>query len=249
MTSTTLRRTTIHASVGAGGTNQADDVRVVQDLLNRATGSKLAVDGICGTHTTTTVTDYQRSFLSRPDGRVDPGGQTLRRLTADSERRAGTAASRPPAQGAPAAPAGGPTGGTTLQPLGSAGRGWYPYSAAGRQYGTDTMVRVLLDVAATLYRAGLEYGIGDVSFAQGGAMPPHKTHTSGRHADLRPIRGDAAHGPTSIGDPTYSRENTRVLVEALQAQPAVTQILFNDSEIAGVRYWAGHHNHLHIQVR
>ena len=111
------------------------------------------------------------------------------------------------------------------------------------------MIQILLDVAATLHRAGLQYGVGDISFAQGGLMKPHASHQKGRNADLRPIRKDGSHGPTSIGDPTYSLESTSVLVRALQANSSVTQILFNDAEIPGVRTWAGHHNHLHIQVR
>jgi peptidoglycan hydrolase-like protein with peptidoglycan-binding domain len=246
MSIATARRATISAAVGAGGTNQADDVRLVQDLLNRARGSRLAVDGVCGPQTRAAIVDYQRPFLARPDGRVDPDGQTLRRLASDAERAGATG--RSPAQGAPAAPGGGPATGLRLEPLGS-GRGWYSYATADRQYGTATMLRVLRDVAAALHRAGLEYGVGDVSFAQGGAMPPHKTHTGGRHADLRPIRSDGAHRPTSITDPTYSRESTRRLVEALRAQADVTVILFDDTEIAGVRRWPGHHNHLHIQVR
>lgn len=152
------------------------------------------------------------------------------------------------AQGGPSTPTGGPTSGTRLVALTPA-QGWYSYSTTAKQYGTQTMISVLLDVAARMHKAGLEYAVGDVSFEQGGAMPPHKTHTAGLHADLRPVRSDGSRGPTSIGDATYSRENTRVLVEALRANGAVDQVLFNDREIEGVAYYAGHHNHLHIRVR
>ncbi|MEQ7125398.1 peptidoglycan-binding protein [Actinopolymorpha sp. B11F2] len=245
---TTLQTTTIHASVGAGGTNEADDVRVVQDLLNRAADASLDVDGDCGPKTKAAIADYQKSFLRRPDGRVDPDGQTLRRLV-DQAQTAGSKSSQPVAQAGPSTPTGGPTSGTRLQPITSA-RGWYAYSSSDRQFGTQAMITVLLDVAARLHRAGLEYGVGDISFERGGAMSPHKTHTAGQHADLRPIRTDGAHRPTSVGDPTYSRENTRVLVEALRANSAVTQILFSDeAHIEGVKNYAGHHNHLHIRVR
>jgi hypothetical protein len=241
---------TIRAAVGSGGTNAADDVRVVQDLLNRAAGAGLDVDGDCGSLTVQAITGYQKQFTSRPDGRVDPEGQTLRRLRADAAqgRTAQGQPERAPAQGAPAAPSGGPAAGTRLQALGS-GKGFYSYSKPDRQFATDALLAVLRDTGSVLARAGLEYGIGDLSFEQGGAISPHKTHTSGRHADLRPIRNDGAHSPTSIGDPTYSRDSTRVLVEALRAQPAVTQILFNDAEIPGVKHWPAHDNHLHIQVR
>jgi hypothetical protein len=245
---TGLRSTTIHAPVGAGGTNEAGDVRVVQDLLNRAADAGLAVDGDCGPQTTTAITAYQKRFLRRPDGRVDPDGQTHRRLVADAQTGA-TAASKPAAQGGPSEQPGGPTTGTRLEPLTPA-RGWYSYSRPDRQYGSATLIGVLLDVAARLHRAGLEYGVGDISLEQGGAMPPHKTHTAGKNADLRPIRTDGAHAPTSVGDPTYSRDSTRVLVDALRADPDVNQILFSDEQnITGVKNFAGHHNHLHIRVR
>lgn len=239
---------TIGASVGAGGTNHAPDVRVVQDLLNRAAQSGLAVDGDCGSQTRAAIVEFQKGFLTRPDGLVEPGGQTLRRLAAGAKDTGGHG-DRPASQGGSSTPTGGPTTGTRLQALGGASRGWYAYSSADRQHGTDTLCRTLLDVAAALHRAGLEYGIGDLSLAQGGAMPPHKTHTAGRHADLRPLRRDGSRGPTSIGDPSYGRDATRTLVEALRASSEITQILFNDTEIAGVKSWPGHHNHLHIQVR
>jgi hypothetical protein len=243
-----LRQTTIHAPVGAGGTNESGDVRVVQDLLNRAADAGLAVDGECGPLTTTAITDYQKRFLRRADGRVDPDGQTLRRLVDDAQS-GDSKGNQPVAQGGATEPAGGPVTGTRLIALTQA-RGWYSYSQPERQFGTQAMVDVLLDVAARLHRAGLEYGVGDMSFEQGGAITPHKTHTAGKNADLRPIRTDNAHGPTSVGDPSYSRDSTRVLVEALRANSAVNQILFSDEpNIEGVKNFAGHHNHLHIRVR
>jgi peptidoglycan hydrolase-like protein with peptidoglycan-binding domain len=244
----TLQSTTIRASVGARGTNEDGDVRVVQDLLNRATDAGLSVDGDCGQLTTAAITDFQKGFLKRPDGRVDPDGQTLRRLV-DRARSGESKGSRPVSEGGPSERPAGPTTGTRLQPITPA-KGWYAYSSADRQFGAQTMVSVLLDVAASLHRAGLEYGVGDISYERGGTIQPHRTHTAGLHADLRPIRQDGAHAPTSVGDPTYSRESTRVLVEALRAQGAVTQILFSDEgKLDGVKNYAGHHNHLHIRVR
>ena len=240
----------INGSVGSGGENRADDVRVVQDLLNRAVDTGLDVDGDCGPRTIGAITDYQKGFSQRPDGRVDPEGLTLRKLRAavGAGKTPSGQPERPPAQGAPAAPSGGASSGTRLEPLGTA-KGLYSYSKPERQFATDGLLDALRDVGQRLAKAGLELGVGDLSFEQGGAISPHKTHTAGHHADLRPIRGDGAHGPTSIGDPSYSRDSTRALVEALQAQPSLNQILFNDSEIAGVKHWPAHDNHLHIQVR
>lgn len=240
----------INGSVGPGAENRADDVRVVQDLLNRTAGTGLDVDGDCGPRTVGAITDYQKSFLRRPDGRVDPEGLTLRKLrdAVAAGRDSTGRPERPPAQGGPAAPGGGAATGTRLQPLGT-GKGTYSYSKPERQFGSEPLLAALRDVGGRLARAGLEYGIGDLSFEQGGAISPHKTHTSGHHADLRPLRTDGSHGPTSIGDPAYSRDATRSLVEALLAQPSVNQVLFNDSEIPSVKHWPAHDNHLHIQVK
>jgi len=232
----------ISASVGAGGVNAPADVRVVQDLLNRAARAGLAVDGVCGTLTRDAIVSFQSGFLSSPDGRVDPDGVTLRRLVAAARDRTGKPRSDP-------ATASGPTDGLVLQQLGRHGRGYYSYASADRQYGTDETLRLIADTAAILDRSGLEVGVGDISFAQGGEMPPHKTHRTGRNIDLRPLRVDNAHGPTSIGDPTYSREHTRALVRALLANSSVQRILFNDTEIEGVRRFPGHDNHLHVELR
>jgi peptidoglycan hydrolase-like protein with peptidoglycan-binding domain len=79
----------IKASVGSGGVNQLADVRAVQQLLNtfilaqRLPGrAMLSVDGKIGPNTIGAIRDFQRIFvgMSSPDGRVDPGGQTLEKL-------------------------------------------------------------------------------------------------------------------------------------------------------------------------
>lgn len=85
-------------SVGAGGLNSpADVVQVQQRLLahglviGRAGGG---VDGRCGPRTLTAIITFQSGFMRDPDGRVDPGGMTWRRLEADP-----TTLSPPPAGG------------------------------------------------------------------------------------------------------------------------------------------------------
>ncbi|MFF0066647.1 peptidoglycan-binding protein [Streptomyces sp. NPDC005279] len=237
--STTVPR--ISATVGAGGTNTAADVRVVQDLLNRAARAELAVDGDCGPATCGAIRSYQSGFLNAPDGRVDPDGLTLRRLAADAGERSEAPRSDP-------ATASGPADGARLTQFARQGPGHYAYADSERQYGTDAMLQLLTGTAAALHRAGLEMGVSDISFVQGGLMPPHRTHQGGRHVDLRPLRTDHARGPVSIGDPVYSRDGTRALVESLLSHSAVRRVLFNDTEIAGVRSYPGHHNHLHVEV-
>lgn len=74
-------------SVGSGGNNKAHDVSRIQALLNKWLDPKMVVSGTCdGTQTDPTVKaikTFQSTFTKTPDGRVDPGGGTPRRLNAD----------------------------------------------------------------------------------------------------------------------------------------------------------------------
>lgn len=67
-------------SVGAGGRNEAADVTLVQGLLVERGEDPGPVDGVCGARTIAAIRAFQGRFLARPDGRVDPGGRTIREL-------------------------------------------------------------------------------------------------------------------------------------------------------------------------
>lgn len=71
----------ISASVGQGGENRSQDVRVVQELLCAHHVPCGRVDGRCGARTISAIMTYQRAFLRNPDGRVDPGGRTMAQLS------------------------------------------------------------------------------------------------------------------------------------------------------------------------
>lgn len=79
----------ISGSVGKGGANNAANVKTDQLLLNlslaRLPGiAPLAVDGRIGDNTAAAIEAFQAQVMGigRPDGRVDPGGPTLRALAA-----------------------------------------------------------------------------------------------------------------------------------------------------------------------
>lgn len=81
----------IRSSVGRGGVNRSTDVVVVQQLLNAnirsiAPIARLDEDGLCGRLTIAAIEAFQRVVvrMARPDGRVDPGGNTLRRLNGET---------------------------------------------------------------------------------------------------------------------------------------------------------------------
>ena len=73
----------IQSSVGRGATNRRGDVIIVQKLLiGRGFGAGGQADGICGNGTINAIVAYQTGFMRTPDGRVDPGGNAWRHLTA-----------------------------------------------------------------------------------------------------------------------------------------------------------------------
>jgi hypothetical protein len=87
--------TTISAPVGVGGKNRDADVRTVQQLLNdvpTASGGPiqpLAVDGLIGPKTIAAIGRFQKAQFGWQDGRVDPGGPTIARLSSIAQRSGG----------------------------------------------------------------------------------------------------------------------------------------------------------------
>ena len=71
----------ISGSVGRNGANHTGDTRFVQRLLNDA-GAALTVDGLVGPKTIQAIEAFQGRNGIGADGRVDPGGGTLRALVA-----------------------------------------------------------------------------------------------------------------------------------------------------------------------
>src|SRR5262245_38940482 len=79
----------ISASVGEGGVNRPDDVRLIQSALNDievedgGPDPLLVVDGIAGPLTKRAIARYQLPHIGFADSRVDPDGPTLRALNAE----------------------------------------------------------------------------------------------------------------------------------------------------------------------
>lgn len=70
----------VSQSVGVGGRNRPADVRIVQRLLNAHGFPSGVVDGLFGPRTRQAILDFQGTFMRRPDGLIEPGGITIRRL-------------------------------------------------------------------------------------------------------------------------------------------------------------------------
>jgi len=77
----------ITGTVGRGGANRPNDVKTIQTLLNQNIAKlvpflPVTVSGTCDPQTILMIEEFQRRVLQTqtPDGRVDPGGRTLKAL-------------------------------------------------------------------------------------------------------------------------------------------------------------------------
>ena len=75
------------ASVGKSGTNSALDVKLIQALLNvnlrkRKSKGILNISGLLNEKTQQAISNFQsvELKLSKPDGRIDPGGRSFKAL-------------------------------------------------------------------------------------------------------------------------------------------------------------------------
>ena len=78
----------LHASVGAGGANERNDVLLVQRRLAQVATFAAErnfdpgpVTGECHSRTQGAIRVFQARFMDRPDGRIDPGGRSVRNLS------------------------------------------------------------------------------------------------------------------------------------------------------------------------
>jgi len=80
----------LQGSVGQGGKNNPDDVKVVQTLLREEFDYKVDISGTCDNKTITAISNFQATKLgvSKPDGRVDPGGRSWKGLNGEGLQEA-----------------------------------------------------------------------------------------------------------------------------------------------------------------
>lgn len=76
----------IRRTVGKGGTNDPEDTGVVQTLLKKAGVYPWRVDQQCGPKTIAAIVDFQKPIMQHPDGLIEPGGFTWRKLADPASR-------------------------------------------------------------------------------------------------------------------------------------------------------------------
>jgi len=227
--------TRLNGSVGQGGRNDHDDVLLVQRLLNKNLHimgllSPVPEDGNLDAATEEAIVTFQRAVvhLGTPDGRVDPHGKTWSMLTGAQAQAVQAPFIQLPGEGV----------------------GYYLYTSTDKLYGTPATIQCIQSIAANVNAAmSVRVAVGDISFQNGGKMSPHESHRRGVDVDIRPLRDDGAEQPVTIADQAYSRAKTKQMVEIIRDDPNLKSILFNDTAIAGVTYFQGHHNHLHLRFK
>ncbi|HBP23531.1 MAG TPA: hypothetical protein DEA08_37850 [Planctomycetes bacterium] len=133
--------------------------------------------------------------------------------------------------------------------LPASGPGFYSYTSAGNRWGVPNVIYGLERAGARWANTGRpRAGIGHISLENGGPFPPHQSHRYGKNVDVRPVR-TSGEAPVTISDSAYSRAGTQALIDIVRAEINAHSILFNDSGVSGVSYYAGHHNHFHTSTR
>jgi hypothetical protein len=74
----------ISAAVGLGGRNTPVDVALVQSLLAAKGLLSARATGACDAQTIEAIKAFQHGFMHKPDGRIDRGGNSWRKLSAAS---------------------------------------------------------------------------------------------------------------------------------------------------------------------
>ena len=238
----------LQGSVGSGGGNAPDDVRLVKRRLIALGFSWLSEDTSINQATIRAIRlfqaitqGFQRVEGAGVDGLVEAGGNTHRWLEASNAPRWRLM----PAGGAPE------DGFRNTEVLDQTGD--------DHDWGTEWLAHTIT-AAGTTYRTGYlsahpsaaPITVNDASKPRGGPTPDHQTHQTGMCCDLRVPRTDGtAPGNTTLHDPTYDRDVMRAMLSAFRAEPLVRRILFNDPVLVREGFCtalAGHDDHAHAEI-
>jgi murein endopeptidase len=125
-----------------------------------------------------------------------------------------------------------------------------PEKAAG-QYSHPALLSVLFFIEREWQATdNRKFGIGNISLAGGGKYGKHYSHQDGLQVDVRAIRLDGQQLPVDrFQHGLYDQRATAKLIRLFRTHPSVTLILFDDTEIPGVKSWEGHDDHFHVGIR
>lgn len=127
------------------------------------------------------------------------------------------------------------------------------------RFGTARSIEAIKRIAEQFYeRTGLVLRVGDIANRGGGAIPDHRSHTTGNIFDLdmafndgrTTVEADRDSRNATWRSNAYDRRATQTLVNIIREMfpnAPGSAILFSDPDIRGAQAYANHDNHLHIQ--
>lgn len=235
----------ITSAVGLGGVNRPADVKKIKTRLVELGFDWIQPDDSMGPTTVSVIRLFQamknglhQVNLPQNDGRIDPGGSTLRWLNAANAPR------------------------WVLMPAGSAAEGYINLERAdtsdSHDFGCSWLADALAD-AGKHYRdnhlatnpGAAVLAINDTSVPRGGDTPDHATHEAGMCCDLFLPRKDGRSGSITFRDAKYDQAAARAQIVALRSQPLADRVLFNDPVLVAeglCRAVSGHDHHLHFDI-
>jgi hypothetical protein len=236
----------IQSSVGLSGVNQPADVLAVKTRLVELGFAFITADDVMGPLTIKAIKLFQaaKNGLNvvndqRNDGRVDPGGDTLKWLQALNAPQ------------------------WQRMPAGSVAEGFVNDNIAditdNHDFGTSWMAETLRATGAA-YRAGFIGAhpaaallhINDTSLPQGGDTPLHHGHEAGLASDIRLPHKDGTVGGITVLDSVYDRNAMRAMIRAFRSQPQASRVFLSDAVLVGENLCQavqGHLNHAHFEIK
>lgn len=133
------------------------------------------------------------------------------------------------------------------------GAGYYVYGTPGNgasQFAHPRLMSILFAVEREWQSVDRrQFGIGNISLADGVKHPDHISHMKGLEVDVRPLRIDGRRQAVRFFDSAYDLPATEKLINIFRlCAPGQIRIFFNDNRIPGVRKREGHDNHFHFEI-
>jgi penicillin-insensitive murein endopeptidase len=139
-----------------------------------------------------------------------------------------------------------------MLPQAPEGAGYYVYGTPLRgagQYAHPAMLSLISWVEHRWQTADdSQFGIGNISLANGTEFVPHKSHRNGLQVDVRAVRLDGKHVGVAWRNAEYDRAATARLIAIFNAHPLVKKVYFNDRNVSGVFPKPRHDDHFHVEV-
>jgi hypothetical protein len=234
-------------SVGYGGNNNSNDVKLVKNRLSDLGFSWIGRDGNIDDETIRTIKLFQaiiggRTVVGGVDGRIDVNGRTHQFLQSDNAPR------------------------WQEMPRGSSREGFINHDnqqGDTHDFGTNWMVETIQE-AGKLYLSNFHnshpnaalIATNNLSVPRGGDTPIHKTHETGLSCDILLPRRDGIFGSITFNDRRYDRDAMEAMLRAIKKQGKyrVKQIFFNDFSLVAkglcqnLNDGGVHDNHAHIDI-